>query len=111
MQTNIFKSFFNDFDTSTFTGAYQATSLTGFPEGCSMLRIINASANVIYVSYDGVNDHDKINGEGTLHLYFQASMGPRSYVGQLPKGTIVYLKSSTFAAGFCGVACYYQPII
>lgn len=111
MQSNIFRSFFNDFDTSTFNGAYQATSLTGFPEGCSMLRVINASGNVVYISYDGVNDHDKINAEGTLHLYFQASMGPKAYVGQLPKGTIVYLKSATQLAGFCGVACYYQPTI
>jgi hypothetical protein len=49
-------------------GTYKLINATGLDEACILLRIISHSKNIIYISFDGVLDHDYLQPGHTLQI-------------------------------------------
>jgi hypothetical protein len=97
-----------DFNSATLTANYQPINTNGFPGPCILLRITNNGANIVDISYDGVNIHDTILENAVLEINFTSNVMPSSYAASFNQGTVVYVKSATMAAGDILVSCYYQ---
>lgn len=97
------------FDSSAMTGSYQLLSAAGgIPAACIMLRFVNDSTQDIFISYDGVTDHDFLPGITSFELNFQANAQPTPSVSCMPLGTKIYVKG-TAGAGFIYLSGYYNP--
>jgi hypothetical protein len=96
-------------DSSTFAGAYiPLTAVTGLPNACFLLRIINTSTVVVGVSYDGVVNHDYIPIGGTIEVNAQSNGQPNSVTSQFAAGFTVYVLAAA-GAGFIYLAGYFNP--
>lgn len=62
------------------------------PEPCFLVRIINASTEDIWISYDGVTTHDYLPSGHIATIDYQTNALPNACVAQEPKGLIVYVK-------------------
>lgn len=71
---------------------YLALNAYGLDFACSALKIINTSDIGIFVSYDGVTDHDYIARYGTMDLLFQINSQPSGEVSRARRGLVVYIK-------------------
>lgn len=94
------------FDASTLTINYQVMNATGLPNACIYLRLVNDSAGVVTVSYDGITDHDHIPAMNEINLPVQSNSRPNSNVACWPVGTKVYVRG-TAGTGFVLLAGYY----
>jgi hypothetical protein len=83
-------SFFNAADISEIN--YLPLNLDPLQEPCFLMRIINASTEDIWISYDGVTEHDYIPAGHTTTINYQTNALPNAYVAQEPKGLTVYVK-------------------
>jgi hypothetical protein len=97
------------FATGDLTAMYQAINGGGFSHPLVILRFVNASNNNIDISFDGITDHDIIPGLAQYTLNNQANSVPNSNVALFRKGTKVFVKSTTNAAGSLWLVGYYQP--
>jgi hypothetical protein len=98
------------YDATTLTDAYQL--IATLPHSVSILRIINASDESIYISYDGTNPYDCVITETTAQIQAQTNSQPQASVANFPAGTKVYASLVTGDSGATGVivvAGYYQP--
>lgn len=94
-------------DSTTFTGAYQALG-TILANPCVLLKLVNNSAVIVTVSYNGVNDHDIYPG-GSYTIYDFGSDAQSVSSDQrlaLPKGTQVYVKGAASTGLVYLVAIY-----
>ena len=80
------------FDATTLTANYKPIYTGGLPHSLAFLRINNASAVDIIISYDGVTDHDYIFAGTTFELYAQMNSQPRNQVMYLPAGYALSVK-------------------
>jgi hypothetical protein len=71
---------------------YLPLNLVPLQEPCFLMRIINASTEDIWISYDGVTDHDYLPAGYTTTINYQTNALPNAYVAQEPKGLTVYVK-------------------
>lgn len=98
-----------DVDSSTFAGAYvPLTAVTGLPQACFLIRIINNSSVGVGVSYDGLVTHDFIPAGGFLEVNAQANGQPNSITSQFAAGFTVYLFGAA-GVGLIYLAGYYNP--
>lgn len=91
---------------SGFTGAYQL--LTTLTQACIILRFTNATASNVYISYDGVTDHDYVIANNPIQLPFQSNSAPNNQVAMFPIGTSVWIKGAN-TTGNLFVSGYYLP--
>jgi len=89
----------NDID----IGEYYIINEDGFDEACYMLRITNRSKDDVFVSYDGVTDHDYIPYDTFIQIE-PPMMIDKSNFRKLTK---VYVRGTT-SAGFIYVAAYFR---
>jgi len=95
-------------DTSTIDAvAWTVVSAAGLEAPCFSLRITNTSGNVLFISFDGVNDHDVLLNNDHLDLSFQTNSRPGNQVAQLAKGTVIYVRG-TPAVGNIHVSGWYH---
>jgi len=50
-------------------GIYQSVSDLGFDYSCNYINIKNRCKNDIYISFDGVNDHEFVRANDRLDVY------------------------------------------
>jgi hypothetical protein len=82
------------------------------PHSVSILRIVNASDESIYISYDSTNPYDCIITEDTLQIPAQTNSQPQAKVANFSAGTKIYAALVTGDSGATGVIVvtgYYQP--
>lgn len=98
-----------EFDASTLSNlTWKAINAGGLPAACFLVKIINASDEDVFVSYDGVNEHDYVAATSNALLNLQANAQPNSNIACLPLGTTVYLKG-TAGTGFIYLSGWYSP--
>lgn len=90
-----------------FNGTFQLMNVTGFPQACFIVRIINDSTEDIIVSYDGVNDHDVVINQTTLQIESQTNSQPNNFICKFPIGQKVWILGAP-GAGAVYLAGYYQ---
>lgn len=101
------------FDTSTLTTSYQA--LGTLANACFLLRFTNVSANLITISFDGINDADIVGlanlsapySTPSFSVAAQTNSQPQSQEALWAVGTVIYVKSVSSEAGKIYVAGYY----
>jgi len=93
-------------NTAALTGGYDLV-VTGLPEACSILRIINDSNTDVIISYDGATNHDYVIAGTSLQLNAQANAQPDSWLSLFKQGQKIYVKG-TAGVGFVYVAAYYN---
>jgi len=83
------------FDATTIldTG-YLPINTTPLEYPCFLIRIINASTENIWLSYDGTTNHDYLPAGHTATIDFQTNALPSAFVAQKQKGTVVYVKDA-----------------
>ncbi len=94
-------------DTATIgAGAY---SEVGNPlEGAlCFIRITNDSNTDVFISYDGITDHEYIPAGDRIETYFQLNAAPNNYVAKLKEGAIVNIRG-TAGVGLVYVSGYYN---
>lgn len=95
-------------DSSTFDGTtYMAINPSGVPHALFAFNIINDSSSDITVSYDGSTDNDFIPQGSTSSNPIQYNSQPNTYIANLAKGTIIWVKGST-GTGNVYLSGYYQ---
>lgn len=113
MSKNQIKVDYSAIATSSLAGsATVPINIGGFLGPCSILRIVNSSANDILLLM-GPNGStpgafDKILANTTIQISFQANSGPNAYVALMSRGTVIYASSSTSSDGYISVSNYYQ---
>ena len=93
--------------TTLLIGTYAVVNTDGLDGPCFMIRMTNAASGTVFISYDGVNDHDILLAGEVLQLDFQTNSRPGNKVAQLAKGTKVYLRG-TAGTGFIYLSGWYQ---
>jgi len=91
----------NDID----IGEYRIVNEDGFDEACYMIRITNRTKDDVFVSYDGVIDHDYIPHD----TYIQIEPPMMIDKSNFRKLTKVYVRG-TRSAGFIYVAGYFRKV-
>ena len=83
------------FDSTSLNPAiYQAINTYGLDEACTMIRIINTSDVDIYMSYDGVHDHDYVRAYKSHTLNLQLNATGSGDIAKMKKYSKVYIKGS-----------------
>ncbi len=65
---------------------------TSFANPCRQIRISNSMDQDIYVSFDGINIHDYVPGNGFVLYDYGSNMAARASVLEQSEGTSVYIK-------------------
>jgi hypothetical protein len=99
------------FNTTTLNGTWQTFAVPALPQPCFMIRIINNSASLIQVSYDGVTTHDIVLPADGLQINFQLNSRVSNHVALMATGTVIYIKSAAANPGQIYLCGYYQPQI
>lgn len=94
-------------DASTLTTSYKPINPSGVAQPCSIIKITNTSDRPIYISYNGIDDHDIILAGTTQVFDFQSNAQPSVFVANLPRHTIVYAKGSG-GSGIIAISGWYQ---
>lgn len=98
------------FDSSTLTAAFKPINPNGTEASCFLIRINNDSTEAVFVSFDGINEHDFVAAGGLLELPLQTNRGPVNQAAYLAQGTIIYVKEVTTAGtGDIFLSGYFQP--
>ncbi len=92
---------YETFNTAALAAGYAPVNANGFDFPIFMLRLVNASGQVVSVSYDGVNDHDVLTANSSLVYAFQTNNAPNGHVAMIRKGTVIYV------AGVAGAGTFY----
>ena len=98
-------------DSSTLDDVtYTDVTSGGLPQAMSLLRFTSGNSREVFISYDGVTDHDVIYPlSSTYVLTPQLTATPANYVAAFPKGTKIYLKLTSMpGVGQLHVIGYYQ---
>lgn len=84
---------------------YNVINSDGFDEACYMIRIINRSKDDVFVSYDGVADHDRVRSDSSIQIE-PPMMIDKSNFRKLTK---VYVRG-TPSVGFIYLAAYFRKV-
>ena len=88
-------------------GAYTAFDAGGIEQPCFFIRITNDSDTNIFVSYDGINDHEYVQDGNRIEINTQTNASPGNYVSKISKGTVVYVRG-TAGTGIVYLSGYYN---
>ena len=83
---------------------YKVINTTGFPEATRLVRIINHTKWVIFISYDGVTDHDYLSYSKELEIMTPLFPGTDRY--GFSRYTKVYVRGLA-SVGKIYVMAYY----
>lgn len=86
----------------------QPINSSGLPNACFLIRIVNDSDRDIFISYDGIADHDFLRTGESLQLPFESNSSPNNYVANLRAGTKVYLSGVAGGSGSIYLIGYFQ---
>ena len=82
-------------DSSTLAiDAWEPFNVAGMEGALTFIRITNTSNTVIFISYDGDNDHEYIAAGDKISVYFQMNSSPTNYTSKLSKHTVVYARGA-----------------
>jgi hypothetical protein len=100
-----------ELDTTNLPLAYEALN-DGLPNACFMLNVTNDSDNFIYISYDGIFDHEVAPGADAgfplrFQLAAQTNSQPKAQEALFERGLVLYVKSATANAGTLAISGYY----
>jgi hypothetical protein len=87
------------FDASLLTSSYESINPLGFKGPAASIKIFNDTYLPIFISYDGVNDHDYLDLKSSLELNFQVNSAPNNNVAMFKKGTTVWVRDASGAKG------------
>lgn len=88
-------------------GTYRALNApNGFPNGICLLRIVNDNTEEIYLSYDGVTDHEYVAANSSVVLNFQTNAQPSAQYALMPATTVVWVRG-TPGTGLITMSGYY----
>ena len=92
---------------------YQAINNYGFEGSLTIMRIVNESASDIFISYDGITDHDYIQSYSNLTLNFQLNSQGSGHVSKIRKWSHVYVRGTPDPklGGYIYLTGYYQPVL
>lgn len=83
----------------------------GIPEPCSFLELYNHESRGIYISFDGITDHDYLRRLDKVEIYTQANADVISGFAQFRRGSKIYVKCLTLKAPIdVRVTGYYAPL-
>lgn len=111
MSKNVINSEYFALNTGNLGGAM--VYLAQIENACSILRVVNDSANSItlLVAPDAVAApiaFDRVLPNTSLQIDFQANSGPPSYTALFQKNSQIYAISGTNDAGLLTLTSYYQ---
>jgi hypothetical protein len=87
------------FDASLLTGTYEAVNPLGFIDPAVSIRILNDTYLPIFISYDGVNDHDYLSHKESMELNLQTNNAPNNHVSMFKKGTVIWVRDASGSKG------------
>lgn len=90
-----------EFPSSSVTASYQVINTDGLDHSCFSLKITNDSTKEVYISFDGVTDHDWIPIGVIANYNSTPNANSIAWVPQWSKGTKVYVRG--LAAGTGGI--------
>lgn len=97
------------FNTANLLAGYQLMNPGGLTHPCYMIKFYNASGVAIYISWDGVTDHEYLPPESWFPIYAQSNAQKRD-AALFKTGTMFWVKG-TAGAGILTLSGYYQPQI
>jgi len=86
--------------------AFKPINTLGLIRPCCLIRIVNRAKHDVFISYDGVNEHDFIPHGEVLEVNIRTSVG-HDEDAQFSKRTIVYVKGSV-SIGYIHITGYTQ---
>jgi hypothetical protein len=89
---------------------YQPISATGSSYPFFLLRIQNLSNQAIFISYDGVTDHEYMTADSIFEMNTQDNASPNGMVALWPKGSNVWVKGAA-GIGTIYASAYFQEIM
>jgi hypothetical protein len=96
-------------DSATFAGAFvPLTAITGLPQACFLLKIVNNSTVGVVVSYDRLTNHDFVPAGQSLIVNAQTNGQPNSITSQFAAGFTVYVLGAA-GTGLVYLAGYFNP--
>ena len=99
------------YDAADLAGHYDRVNPEGLPESCFMIIITNGSDKNIFVSTDGIIDHEYILAGQASPLKGIDFFTENGYRCQWRKQTIYYIRSLEGAGeGTITLSGYYQPV-
>lgn len=84
----------SSFNSASITGAYQSMNTSGLPHPCFLIRVMNASDELITVSYDGITNNDVVLSNSTLDVPMQANAQPNAQYALMSARTQIYIKGA-----------------
>ena len=96
------------YDASGFDGTYHAINPLGFDGPACYITISNSSNKAIFISFDGVIDHDYLLPDTTRVIPVQLNSQPTNNRALFSKNQKVYVKSAVAGAGNIYLTGYYQ---
>jgi hypothetical protein len=91
---------------SSVLTTYQSLNPDGFIAPVFFLRVINDSTEPIFVSYDGVNNHDYVRAGSDLEVSTQSNSQPNARYALFDKYEQVYVKGAA-GTGTIAMTGYY----
>ena len=93
--------------TATLSGTFQLVIPGGLEEACVAVILTNQSDNTVFVSYDGVNDHEVVRPFSDKNLPPQTNSQPNNKKAFFRKGQEFWVRSVTNNAGAFFISGYY----
>jgi len=89
---------------------YQPINAWMLDAACSIIRVVNTSDAAIWISLDGVTDHDYIRPGGDIILNLQLNSHRENRVAQMKNRSIVYVRGTPPKfGGWIYLMGYYNP--
>lgn len=89
-------------------GVYAPFYVIGLPQACSFIRFNNASNTNVFISFDGVTDHEFILAGASLDLPVQILRQPSSEVAKFARGSMISVRGAA-GIGSIYLSGYYIP--
>ena len=80
------------FNSADMTDAYQVVNMGGLPNACFFIRINNDSSSAVYISYDGIHDHEFIGNLSAFDFNMQANSLPNAKICMMSAGTQIWVR-------------------
>lgn len=93
-----------------FTGNFVVVNAPGLTQPCFFIRINNATNRDVFLSFDGVTEHEFLSAGQVLELSTQTNSQPSNYVALFSSNTKIYVKTNGGAGtGALYISGWYQP--
>ena len=96
------------YDAAGFDASYHPINTLGFDGPACYITISNATNKAIFISYDGVIDHDYILPDTQRVVPVQSNSQPSNNKALFSKNQKVYVKSAIAGAGNVYLTGFYQ---